>query len=48
MSAHAAAQLQSGLPAAFDWRSVAGVNYVSPVRNQQSCGSCYSFARHGP
>ncbi|CAN8030744.1 unnamed protein product, partial [Ixodes persulcatus] len=32
------------LPEEFDWRNVSGVNYVSPVRNQASCGSCYGFA----
>ena len=31
----------------FDWRNVDGVNYVSPVRDQESCGSCYSFASMG-
>jgi len=31
------------LPDSFDWRNVSGVNYVSPIRNQGSCGSCYSF-----
>ncbi|XP_012659290.1 dipeptidyl peptidase 1 [Otolemur garnettii] len=35
------------LPASWDWRNVHGVNYVSPVRNQESCGSCYSFASVG-
>lgn len=32
------------LPDSFDWRDVNGVNYVSPIRNQGNCGSCYSFA----
>ncbi|CAL1287410.1 unnamed protein product [Larinioides sclopetarius] len=32
------------LPTEFDWGNVNGVNYVSPVRNQGSCGSCYAFS----
>ncbi|XP_069327047.1 dipeptidyl peptidase 1 isoform X1 [Eulemur rufifrons] len=35
------------LPTSWDWRNVRGVNFVSPVRNQESCGSCYSFASMG-
>lgn len=35
------------LPAQWDWRDVNGVNYVGPVRNQGSCGSCYAFAAVG-
>ena len=31
------------LPEEFDWRNVDGKDYVSPVRNQLSCGSCYAF-----
>ncbi|XP_068565618.1 dipeptidyl peptidase 1 [Cebidichthys violaceus] len=37
----------SALPEHWDWRNVDGVNFVSPVRNQASCGSCYSFASMG-
>ena len=32
------------LPEEFDWRNVDGKNFVSPIRNQGSCGSCYAFA----
>ena len=33
----------SELPEEFDWRNVSGYNYVSPIRNQGDCGSCYAF-----
>lgn len=43
----AQARLAGGLPLSFDWRNVDGTNYVSPIRNQASCGSCYAFASMG-
>jgi cathepsin C len=38
---------ESFLPRSFDWRNVDGVNYVSEVRNQGACGSCYAFSSMG-
>lgn len=35
------------LPARFDYRDWKGKNWISPVKDQASCGSCWAFAAVG-
>lgn len=36
--------VKANLPKSIDWRNYEGHSYVSPVRNQGKCGSCWAFA----
>lgn len=38
-----AAQRSAGAPASYDLRDVAGQNFVTPITDQKSCGSCVAF-----
>lgn len=37
----------SNLPSKLDWRNKDGQNWVSPIMDQQNCGSCVAFATVG-
>jgi C1A family cysteine protease len=32
------------VPASFDWRSFAEQNWITPVKNQLTCGACWAFS----
>lgn len=34
----------ASFPKKLDWRNISGINYMNPIMNQGSCGSCYAVA----
>lgn len=41
------AQVPKNFPSSFDWRKQHGRNWLTPVKDQRDCGSCWAFASLG-